>query len=146
MDDVLFLAHRIPYPPDKGDKIRGWNILRHLASRYRVHLGAFIDDPEDVHGIEDLEKICASVFWRPLAPRLARLRSLPCLLNGAPLTQGYFGDRRFAADVDHVVASHQPVLMYVFSSAMYPYVAEKRGMRLILDMVDVDSEKWRQYA
>ena len=47
MADVLFLAHRIPYPPTKGDKIRSWHFFRHLAHNHRVHLGAFIDDPQD---------------------------------------------------------------------------------------------------
>ncbi len=85
MRDILFLAHRIPYPPDKGDKIRSWNILQHLASRHRVHLGAFVDDPDDVRGVARLEEICASVFWRPLSPRLARLRSLRALSSAGPL-------------------------------------------------------------
>jgi len=146
MRDILFLTHRIPYPPDKGDKIRAWNILQHLASQHRVHLGTFIDEPEDVRWLERLEKVCASVFWRPLSPRLARLRSLRCLLSGKPLTQGYFGDPRFRAETDRVVARYKPSLVYVFSSAMAPYVADHRGARVIIDMVDVDSEKWRQYA
>src|SRR5260221_5265769 len=146
MRDILFLAHRIPYPPDKGEKIRAWNILQHLASRHRVHLGTYVDDHEDVRGVERLEEICASVFWRPLSPRLARLRSLSCLLSGAPLTQGYFGDARFRAGVDRIVARHKPSLFYIFSSAMAPYVAHRQGARVIIDMVDVDSEKWRQYA
>ncbi len=47
MKDLLFLAHRIPYPPDKGEKIRAWHMLRHLARTHRVHLGCFIDDPAD---------------------------------------------------------------------------------------------------
>ena len=146
MRDILFLAHRIPYPPDKGDKIRSWNVLQHLASRHRVHLGAFVDDPDDVRGVARLEGICASVFWRPLSPRLARLRSLTSLISGAPLTQGYFGDMRFRAGVDGIIARHKPSLFYIFSSAMAPYVAHHHGARVIIDMVDVDSEKWRQYA
>ena len=146
MGDILFLAHRIPYPPDKGDKIRSWNVLQHLASRHRVHLGVFVDDPDDVGGIARLEEICASVFWRPLSPRLARLRSLTSLVRGASLTQGYFGDARFRAGVDRIIARHKPSLFYVFSSAMAPYIAHHHGARVIIDMVDVDSEKWRQYA
>ena len=54
MKDLLFIAHRIPYPPDKGEKIRAWNILRHLAERYRVHLATFIDSPEDMASVEPL--------------------------------------------------------------------------------------------
>jgi sugar transferase (PEP-CTERM/EpsH1 system associated) len=146
MRDILFLAHRIPYPPDKGDKIRAWNVLRHLSAKHHVHLAVFIDEPEDVHHVEALERICASVVWRPLSTRVAKLRSLSCLLSGAPLTQGYFGDRRMRAAIDGLIERHRPSLFYVFSSAMAPYVADHRGTRVILDMVDVDSEKWRQYA
>ena len=146
MRDILFLSHRIPYPPDKGEKIRAWHMLQHLARRHRVHLGTFIDAPEDARHIERLQAICASVFWRPLSPRLARLRSLPSLFNGAPLTQGYFGDAGFRAAVDDAVARHDPSLFFVFSSAMAPYVIDQPAGRLIIDMVDVDSEKWRQYA
>src|SRR3954451_17882129 len=146
MTDILFLAHPIPYPPDKGDKIRAWNVLRHLAERYRVHLATFIDAPEDVAAVEPLERICASVVWRKLSPRRARLRSLAALLHGAPLTQFYFGDQRLHRAVAQLVDAHEPALVYVFSSAMAPYVPDRRGARVIFDMVDVDSEKWRQYA
>ena len=146
MKDILFLAHRIPYPPDKGDKIRAWNVLRHLVERYRVHLATFIDAPEDIEGVRNLEKICASVVWRPLSPRRAKLRSLAGLLNGAPLTRYYFGDRRLHAAVERLAAAHKPALAYVYSSAMAQYVPDHPPMRVIFDMVDVNSEKWRQYA
>ncbi len=146
MKDILFLAHRIPYPPDKGDKIRAYNVLRHLAERYRVHLATFIDAPDDVAHIPQLERICASVVWRKLSARRARLRSLAGLLSGASLTQYYFGDRRLRAAVEQLVSAHRPDLVYVFSSAMAPYVSDRRGAQVILDLVDVNSEKWRQYA
>lgn len=146
MRDLLFLSHRIPYPPDKGDKIRAWNFLRHLAANYRVHLGFFIDNPDDVAHLGKLKEICASVFWQGLSPHQARLRALRCLLTGQPLTSGYFGDARFAAQVDRVIAQHHPSRFYVYCSAMAPYVARHRAERHVVDMVDVDSEKWRQYA
>jgi hypothetical protein len=58
MSDVLFLAHRIPYPPDKGDKIRSWHMLAHLAKRHTVHLGCFVDDMEDLKHLPLLEALC----------------------------------------------------------------------------------------
>lgn len=144
---VVFLSHRIPYPPDKGDKIRAWNILKSLAAEYEVHLGTFIDEPEDREHVSRLEKLCASVLWRPLSPNMARLRSLRCLLSGAPLTEGYFGDRVFGSAVEKLLRVHDPEIVYVYSSAMAQYI--RRGehrARVIIDMVDVDSQKWRQYG
>lgn len=146
MRDLLFLSHRMPYPPDKGDKIRSWNILNHLASQYRVHLATFVDDPDDWRHVPYLKTRCASVFCRQLSPRLAKLRSLRGLIGGASLTEGYFGDAHFAAAVNDIVARHRPAVVYVFSSAMAPYADSCGGARVILDLVDVDSEKWRQYA
>ena len=86
MTPLLFLAHRIPYPPNKGDKIRSWNILRELARHYSVHLGCFIDDPADRAHQPVLETLCASCHFARIDPPLARLRSLVGLLSGAPLT------------------------------------------------------------
>ena len=65
MEELLFLAHRIPYPPNKGDKIRSWHILRHLARSYRVHLGAFVDDPDAWRYRDKIEEVCAwlCVWW-----------------------------------------------------------------------------------
>jgi sugar transferase (PEP-CTERM/EpsH1 system associated) len=146
MEDLVFLAHRIPYPPDKGDKIRALNVLRHLTARYRVHLATFVDAPGDAEHVQKLQEICASVFWRRLNPKTARLRSLRGLLTGASLTEGYFHDHIFREEVDRIVDRHRPTILYVFSSAMAPYALHHRGLRLILDLVDVDSEKWGQYA
>jgi len=65
MEDILFLAHRIPYPPNKGDKIRSWNVLRFLAERYRVHLGTFVDDEDDWRWRPQLDAVCASTCLLP---------------------------------------------------------------------------------
>lgn len=56
--ELLFLSHRIPYPPNKGDKIRSFNMLKHFAQDYRVHVGAFVDDPNDWRYKNDLQALC----------------------------------------------------------------------------------------
>ena len=61
MDSLLFLAHRLPWPANKGDKVRSHNMLRHLAERYRVHVGTFVDDPADAPHVEALRSFAASV-------------------------------------------------------------------------------------
>ncbi|HLZ79440.1 MAG TPA: glycosyl transferase family 1, partial [Sphingomonas sp.] len=57
MGDLLFLAHRVPFPPDRGDKIRSYNILKHLAAGHRVHLAAFADDAGDEAAAEALRPL-----------------------------------------------------------------------------------------
>lgn len=146
MDRLLFLAQRIPYPPDKGEKIRSWNMLRHLAGRYEVHLGCFHDVAEDARHIPRLRELCASVFCPRLVPWRAKLRSLPLLLGNKPLTIGYFAHRELRRWVKATLAAERPSHVFVFASSMAPYAMSYRAGFHVLDMVDVDSDKWRQYA
>ena len=146
MNELLYLTHRIPYPPNKGDKIRSFNILKHLAGHYRVHLGTFIDDPDDWRHVPELQRYCADVCVRPLSPRGAKLRSLAGLVTGEPLTLPYYRDRALARWTDRVLAGGVRRAL-VFSSAMAQYLpANTGGLHTVIDLVDVDSEKWRQYA
>lgn len=148
MEDLLFLAHRIPYPPNKGDKIRSFHILKELTRSYRVHLGAFVDTPEDRRYQGKLEAMCESVFLPDLHPLRARVRSLSGLLRGEALSVPYYYDRRMQAWVDSLLARSQLQRIFVFSSPMSQYVMdlEGRSIRRVIDFVDVDSDKWRQYA
>ena len=136
----------MPYPPEKGDKIRAWHMLRHLAGRYRVHLGCLYDDPADAQHIPFLEGMCASLYCRPLSPLRAKLKSFATIRPGVPLTLRYFADDALRRWVDAAVATHRPSRIFVFSSAMAPYALPHRADVRVLDMVDVDSDKWRQYG
>lgn len=145
MDGLLFLAHRIPFPPNKGDKIRSFHLLRHLSTRYAIHLGAFVDDPDDWQYQDALKPYCASIRLLPLHPGRAKLASLTGMLTGEALTLPYYRSRelkRWAQDL----AEHGTVTRgLAFSSAMAQFMPAGLARR-VLDMVDVDSDKWMQYA
>ena len=146
MEDLLFLSHRIPFPPNKGDKIRSWHILKHLAERYRVHLGCLYDDPDDARHIPFLNSICASACFRSLNRRKAKIRSLTGLFRGEPLTLRYFRDEGLQSWVTETLSRRKPSRVFTFCSAMATYVRDDCSALRILDMIDLDSEKWRQYA
>jgi sugar transferase (PEP-CTERM/EpsH1 system associated) len=143
--NLLFLAHRIPYPPNKGDKIRSWNELRYLAARHRVHLGCFADQPEDLAHVDSLRRSVASLEVVPLVPRRARLASLTALAAGQPLSVRYFASERLRAWVQRLAGAERLDAAFVFSSPMAAYVWDLDLPR-VMDFCDVDSDKWRQYA
>lgn len=145
VDGLLFLAHRIPYPPNKGDKIRSFHLLRHLATRYRVHLGAFVDDPDDWQHARTLETWCTEVKLLPLAPRRAKLASLTGLLTGEALTLPYYRNRELARWAAARAAEGTVTRGVAYSSAMAQFMPRTLARRVV-DMVDVDSDKWTQYA
>ena len=143
---LLYLVHRMPYPPDKGDKVRSYHLLKHLATTHRVFVGTFIDDPADGAHVETLRSLCAGFHVARLDPRLARLRSLGGLLTHKALTLGYYRDAGLARWVGRTVAEHGIDTAVVFSSAMSQYVDGLPRLRLLADLVDVDSAKWAAYA
>ena len=146
MSELLFLSHRIPYPPTKGDKIRAWHFLDHLARRFDVHLGCFVDEPADWAHVPALEKLCASVLCVPLDKRKQKLGSLLRARPGRPLTLDYFGDVRLRRFVAATLADRDIAGIFVFSSAMADYVMRATAAHRVLDMVDIDSEKFAEYA
>ena len=118
MESILYLTHRIPFPPNKGDKVRSFNLLRFLCKRYRVHLGTFVDDPADVAYIPELERMCASFKAITLRPAFARLRSAVGLWTGEALTLPYYRNAALTEWIDRVLRDHSISKAIVFSSAM----------------------------
>jgi sugar transferase (PEP-CTERM/EpsH1 system associated) len=146
VQDLLLLIHRIPYPPNKGDKIRSYHLLKHLARHYRVHLATFVDDPDDWQYVPHVEALCASSHFARLNPVPARIKSLTALLKNRSLSLEYYRDAGLARWVRDTVAAHGIERVLVFSSAMAQFADPYRQARRVVDFCDVDSDKWRQYA
>ena len=143
---ILYLTHRIPYPPNKGDKLRSFNLLRKLAERHRVFLGTFVDSRQDREAVVALDTWCEEVCALPLVPRLARTWSLRGLLRGEALSVSYYRRARLRRWVGKVVAAHDIRTAVVFSGPMAQYLDVPKLDRRIVDFCDVDSAKWREYA
>ncbi|MBF0147557.1 MAG: TIGR03087 family PEP-CTERM/XrtA system glycosyltransferase [Magnetococcales bacterium] len=149
MEDLLFLCHRIPYPPNKGDKVRSYHLLRFLERHYRVHLGAFIDDPADLAHCETVQQWCAGeTYWAKLHPKTAKFHALRGLLGPQALTFHYYAHAGMQRWVDDLVSRLEIRRILVYSAAPSRFVLKEwpHHPRRVIDFVDVDSEKWRQYA
>ena len=144
MAKLLYLVHRLPYPPNKGDKVRSFHLLKHLARNHRLHLGTFIDDPADEAHVDAVRGYCADLHVARLSPRLAKLRSLRGLASGEALSLPYYRDAGLRDWVRRTCAAAQIDAAVVFSSAMADYVPA--SLPALVDFVDMDSAKWTQYA
>jgi sugar transferase (PEP-CTERM/EpsH1 system associated) len=144
MGDILFLAHRVPYPPDRGDKIRSYHLLRHLAGHQQVHLAAFADDPRDM----DRPELGAITASRAIVRRTKSqvVAGLQALASGRPLSLAAFDDAAMRRAVAEVLAREDIERIFVFSSQMAQYLPIESGRRVIMDFVDMDSAKFATYA
>lgn len=148
VEKILYLVHRIPFPPNKGDKIRSYHLLKYLSERYEVHLGAFVDDPLDWKYGEALSEYSCSSFFCPLDARKAKIRSLRGFVQNRALSLPYYQDRRMQLWVDETLRENDINTVICFSSVMSQYVAGDayRKLTRVSDFVDIDSDKWRQYS
>src|SRR5215510_2843045 len=144
---ILFLAHRTPYPPNKGEKIRAFNLLAHLAKNHDVTLLYWVDDPKDLNHTPFLRSLCRGrVIPVRLNRTLAMVRALRSLLRGGSFTEGFYYSKPFQRELDNVLSGAPFDAVFVYSSAVASYAKPINAKTKIVDFVDVDSVKWRQMA
>jgi sugar transferase (PEP-CTERM/EpsH1 system associated) len=142
---ILYVAHRIPYPPNKGDKIRSFQQIKHFSQNHHVHLAAFYDDPQDLKHLPALQEFCEEVKLLPLLAWRQRFKAAKALLSGEPWTLGYFHRAEMAQTVGQLLRSYPFDLLFAYSSSVAPYLMEASPPKVV-DFVDSDASKWKQYA
>lgn len=143
---ILFLCHRLPYPPKRGGKIRPFNMIRHLARRHEVTVATVARSAAELEEGRDLGKHCHEVHVGRISTAAGWGRFALHTAGSLPATFGYFYSPRLARTVRRLLASRDFEAILVHCSSMGPYVAEHRGCRKIMDFGDADSEKWLEYA
>lgn len=143
---ILFLAHRIPFPPDKGEKIRAYHELKLLASHHIVDLFAFANGDEMRAGAEALGTICRRVHLVHLGRVGSLVRAGFGLLWGQSFSKSFFHSRTMRKAVQRALEEGSYDAIFVYSSAMAPYVLGKSSLPMFVDLVDSDASKWAQYS
>jgi hypothetical protein len=179
--NILFIVHRIPYPPDKGDKIRSFHEIKYLSKNHNLYLAFLVDNRKDLAYLEELRKYCVAFDYDVISHRWQKIKSLPYLLTDKPLSVPYFYSNKLQDAIDKRLEKTSIDTIICFSSPMGEYIFKSRALndqslrsfdhsarsnrsndiyksnisnvsnrhvrpRLIMDFVDVDSDKWRMYA
>ncbi len=142
---ILMVIHRIPFPPRTGEKVRAYHFARHLAAHHDLTLACLADEPGAPEAIAGLRREFDDVECVTIARRRKRATAVLSLAAGGSATMAYFDapelKRRVAARLAEGVD-----LVFLYSSSTIQYVASAPGVPVVMDFVDVDSAKWRQYA
>ncbi|MCH7596169.1 MAG: TIGR03087 family PEP-CTERM/XrtA system glycosyltransferase [Planctomycetes bacterium] len=144
--NILYLAHRIPYPPNKGDKLRAFRQLQRLSERHKVWCACFVDGPEEYQYLTPLRGYCQEVAAVELRPVPAKIRGLWNLLRGGTVTEAFYRHREMSQLVQRWSRSVGFDAVVAFSSSMAPYALSVPTRRRVLDLCDCDSRKWLDYA
>jgi sugar transferase (PEP-CTERM/EpsH1 system associated) len=146
-EPILYLTHRVPFPPDKGDRIRNWNILRFLAERFPVWLGCLSDEPLPAEHEQVLRKTTQQMGIVPIG-RERWVRGLGHMLRGRSISEGMFWSPRLANLLAEWGKSVRFRTAIISASSLVPYLKHPilSHTTKIVDLVDVDSQKWFDYA
>ncbi len=148
----LFLVHRIPYPPDKGDKIRSFNEIKYLSKNHEIHLACLVDNLDDLKYVNHLRKYCKIVNVAFINSKITKFKAIFCLLDKKPLSVSYFYSKKLQKAINYLLLTNNYDAIICFSSPMAEYIFKStnqpinQSTKLIMDFVDIDSDKWKQYA
>ncbi|MEZ5532054.1 MAG: TIGR03087 family PEP-CTERM/XrtA system glycosyltransferase [Steroidobacteraceae bacterium] len=145
--NVLFVCHRVPYPPKRGGKIRPFNIIRHLTAQgHRVTVASLARSVAERDEARDLAQHCKEVLVEVIPVRVALPQMVARLPTPVPSSFGYFWSRRLAQRISAAAAATPFDLVFVHCSSVAPYVERLPAPLKIIDYGDMDSQKWREYA
>ncbi len=143
---ILFLTHRLPYPPDKGERIRAFHELRYLAARHEVDLYCFADSQECAGNQRFLQDMCRSIYVEVPSKPFRFLQAGVNFVTGKPISFGFFHSLRFNKKVRQALSRCNYDAIFVYSSSMGQSIPRPAPAPVVVDFVDADSQKFRQYA
>lgn len=146
--NVLFLTHRLPYAPNRGDRIRAWHMLHALARRHEITLISLAHDAAETRHAADLASVTRETIVARVPKRANLLRSGLALPTGLPLTHVLLHSRDIQPALERIVTDRAPDVVLAYCSSMARYALERplEGLPLVIDMVDADSAKWDALA
>ena len=147
LPDVLFVTHRVPFPPDKGDRIRTYHLLKFLTQHARVHLASLADEPVTAETRAALAALTVRTEIVPLG--LSRwARGLGSLAIGGTISAGAFRSKQLANKIRDWAkeTNFAGAIASASSLAHFIHIPELNRAKRVVDVVDVDSQKWLDYA
>lgn len=145
---ILALTHRLPYAPNRGDRIRSYHVLRHLQPDHAIELVSLVHDREEASHVGEVERLGIMTHVAPVSRASGALRAVRGLTNGTSLTHCLLDSSAMTSTLRAIAAARRPDLVLAFCSSMARFALEPplAGIPLVHDMMDVDSAKWEGLA
>lgn len=143
---VLMLTHRLPFPPDRGDRIRSYHLLKMLSEYADVSLASLTQEDVSDEQLTVLSSLTRDLAIEPVRALPSKFRALGAVLTRQAITPAVFFEKRLADTITQWHAAQPFDAVLTFCSGMVRYARLVEGARKLIDLVDVDSVKWDSYA
>lgn len=142
---LLFHANRFPYPPYRGDKLKIYNLSKHLSQKHELHLITFLENEEDIKHLPELEKIFTSIHLVQLPKKKAILNTLRTTYKrGIPFQIGYFFMEEMQNKIKEIITIHDFDAVHIQHLRLAPYWKDIKDLPRILDLPDAFSLYWKR--
>jgi sugar transferase (PEP-CTERM/EpsH1 system associated) len=143
---IFFVCRRVPFPPDRGDKIATFNEIRHLSAGHDMHVFCLGDGAHDLDNVKGLREYARSVTAVPVGSTKIKWRALKALFASKPLSVAALNEAKLHAAIRQKFAELRPDLIVVYSCNVAQFAEHFPTVPRIMQFGDLDSLKWRQYA
>ena len=143
---LLMLTHRIPYPLDRGDRIRTWQLIQSLSPTFDIYLASFADEPVTFDTWSVLRNNVRQFVFDPITPSQRLRRAATAMLTGKSITQRTFSSRRITRTLKAWQQNYRFDAALAVCSSTAPYLLNLPIPTRVADFIDLDSAKWHQYA
>ena len=138
---MFFVCQRVPFPPDRGDKITTFNEIRHLSTKHQVHIFCLADGKRDLDNILGLQRYTESVTAVPVNGWKSKLRALEALFVGGPLSVAAFNEAKLHNAIMQKFTELKPELIMVYSCNVAQYAEHFSGTPRIMQFAELDSSR-----
>ena len=143
---MFFICQRVPFPPDRGDKITTFNEIRHLSTKHEVHVFCLADGKADLDNIPGLRRYAQSVTAVPVLGWKSKLRALKAMFAGEPLSVAAFNEAELHNVIRRQFTELRPDLIMVYSCNVAQYAEHFPQVPRIMQFAELDSSRWGQFA
>ncbi len=143
---ALFIAHRLPFPPDKGERVRAFHEILALAEAFDLTVASLAPDRPDPSAVEKLSRYCSNLVVCRAGGPAGLVRGGLKLLTGRSVTEGYFDSRSMRKQLGRLAGEEPFDLAFGYCSSVLRHLLAVPARARVLDLVDVDSAKWAHYG
>src|SRR5215468_1511226 len=143
---MLFACHRFPFPPNRGGKIRPFNMIRHLSQKHEVIVASVAHTQEELEEGTGLKEHCAEIYAEVVPEKTRWLQAVKALPTATPSSLAYFASSRLCQRINEAAQriSFDVVIVHCAFAAQYGLGVSAKFR--LMDFGDLDSGKWLDYS
>lgn len=137
---IFVLLPRIPWPLEKGDKLRAFNQIKQLAKNNEVVLCALNTDKKvrKEDAFKALQPHCISVTFIDISKLSILINIIKAFFKGLPLQCGYFYNAKAHKKIRNIIKKHKPDMLFGQLLRVAEYIRHENTSKTI-DYQDVFS-------